>query len=95
MEAAGLHLSLNLVLWFRTGGPWTGLGTSLGLGPLCTSPVTTPPVCVPESDGTGMGKHSGNALSLCGAGGVLLRTGEGRCQISDKVIFTLGVEAGR
>lgn len=33
--------------------------------------------------------------ALCGAGGVLLRTGEGRCQISDKVIFTLGVEAGR
>lgn len=27
----------------QSGGPWTGLGTSLGSGLLCTSPVITPP----------------------------------------------------
>lgn len=90
-------------MWYTATGPWTGLGTSLGLGPLYASPMITPQICALGSDGLGMRKQEMSSPPtlapgslLRGAGGVLLMTqAEDRCQISDKVIFTLEVEGGR
>lgn len=86
-------------LWFRAGGPWTGLGTTLGWGRLCTLPGTMPPIFVHGTDEVQMGKHSENALlTLFGSwqpsqwdrGSFQDDPAVGWCQISGEVIFTLG-----
>lgn len=75
------------------------LGTTLGSGPLCTLPGTMPQIFVHGTDDVQMGKHSENVLlTLPGSwqpsqwdrGSFQDDLAEGRCQISDKVIFTLG-----
>lgn len=98
MEAAGLPFSVSLVLWFRTGAPWTGFGTSLGFGP-CVPSQWQPLQCVPRGQvGQGWGSIQDtpcppalpSAGSWGGAGGVLLRTGEGGARFQTRLFLPQG-----